>query len=323
VQQHVYRVPLDGKPAVKLDDVDGVASAWSKHDITVITTDAHAGGIHTVAVSPTARHELPSVAETPSLVPTTTIETVQVGGRTQYIAVTRPRAFDPHKKYPVIVKVYGGPHAVTVMDARDNYTSDQLYADAGFIVFRTDGRGTPNRGRAWERSTLKDLIHAPMDDQVDGLRAAAANHPEMDMTRVGITGWSFGGYFTLMALLLRPDVYVAGVAGAPVTDWSLYDTAYTERYMKTPQQNPDGYKATSANEIAGKLTRPLLLIHGITDDNVHFANSLSFIEAMYLAGKHAEVITLSSTHMVPDPKLLLAREKVQIDFFRTHLGPPH
>ena len=318
-KQDVYRIPLDGKAPVRLDDVEGVSDAVSKHGITIITTAAHTGGIHTVAVAGAARHEIPSVAEQPSLVPTTAIETVEIGGRTQYVAVTRPRNFDPKRKYPVIVKVYGGPHAMTVVDARDAYVMDQFYADAGFIVFRTDGRGTPNRGRAWERATLKDLIKLPLDDQVAGLQATAAHHPEMDMTKVGITGWSFGGYFTLMALLLRPDVFAAGVAGAPVTDWSLYDTAYTERYMKTPAQNPDGYKSTSANENAGKLSRPLLIIHGITDDNVHFANSLSFIEAMYLAGKRAEVITLSSTHMVPDPKLVLAREKVQVDFFRTHL----
>jgi dipeptidyl-peptidase-4 len=320
-KQDIYRVPFDGTAPVRLDDVDGVSDAVAKHGITIITTAAHAGGVHTVAVAGNARHEIPSVAEHPSLVPTTAIETVEIGGRTQYVAVTRPRNFDPKRKYPVIVKVYGGPHLMTVVDARDAYVMDQFYADAGFIVIRTDGRGTPNRGRAWERATLKDLIKLPLDDQIAGLQATAAHHPEMDMSKVGITGWSFGGYFTLLALLLRPDVFAAGVAGAPVTDWSLYDTAYTERYMKTPAENPEGYKSTSALEHAGKLSRPLLIIHGITDDNVHFANTLSFIESMYLAGKRAEVITLSSTHMVPDPKLVLAREKVQVDFFRAHLVP--
>jgi dipeptidyl-peptidase-4 len=119
--------------------------------------------------------------------------------------------------------------------------------------------------------------------------------------------------------MLRPDVFSCAVAGAPVTDWALYDTAYTERYMKTPHANPTGYQATSALTYAEKLERPLLLIHGITDDNVHFAHTLALIEALYVAGKRAEVITLSATHMLPDPKLSLAREKVQIDFFRQHL----
>jgi dipeptidyl-peptidase-4 len=123
-----------------------------------------------------------------------------------------------------------------------------------------------------------------------------------------------------MAVLLRPDVFHAAVAGAPVTDWRLYDTAYTERYMRTPEHNPDGYERTSALTHAAKLSRPLLIVHGITDDNVHFAHTLALIEALYVAHKRAEVITLSSTHMVPDPKLNLAREQVQVDFFRQHLG---
>jgi dipeptidyl-peptidase-4 len=142
------------------------------------------------------------------------------------------------------------------------------------------------------------------------------------MTRVGVTGWSFGGYFAVMAVLLRPDVFRAAVAGAPVTDWRLYDTAYTERYMRTPEHNPAGYERTSALAHAEKLSRPLLLIHGITDDNVHFAHTLALIEALYVAHKRAEVITLSATHMVPDPKLSLAREQVQLAFFREHLGHP-
>lgn len=196
---------------------------------------------------------------------------------------------------------------------------DQWYADAGFIVVRSDGRGTPGRGRDWERALLRDLITVPLDDQIGALQAMGARHPELDLSRVGVTGWSFGGYFAAMAALLRPDVFKAAVAGAPVTDWQLYDTAYTERYMKLPSSNADGYAHTSALTHAAKLSRPLLIIHGITDDNVHFAHALALIESLYVAGKRAEVITLSATHMVPDPKLNFAREKVQVDFFREHL----
>jgi dipeptidyl-peptidase-4 len=123
-----------------------------------------------------------------------------------------------------------------------------------------------------------------------------------------------------LATLLRPDVFACGIAGAPVTDWSLYDTAYTERYMRMPEHNAKGYEATSALTHAAKLRRALLIIHGITDDNVHLANTLGLIENLYVAGKRAEVVLLSGTHMVPDPKLALAREQVQIDFFREHLG---
>jgi dipeptidyl-peptidase-4 len=197
---------------------------------------------------------------------------------------------------------------------------DQFYADAGFVVLRIDGRGTPNRGRDFERAILKDLISVALADQAQGLSALFARHPELDRTRVGIFGWSFGGYFSTMALLLRPDLFHAAVAGAPVTDWALYDTAYTERYMRTPQDNPDGYAHTSALTHASKLSRPLLLIHGVTDDNVHFAHALALIEALYAHGKAIEVVALASTHMVVDPRQSVAREKLQLEFFRKNLG---
>lgn len=316
--QDVWKVPLDGSAPTRLTKGDGVASVMVKHGVVVLDESLAAGGKRMTANG----HVVPSVAETPLLEPTTQLETVQLGGRDHAIAITRPRHFDPHRAYPVLLKVYAGPHATMVTASRDAYVMDQWYADAGFIVMRADGRGTPNRGRAWERAILEDLITVPLQDQVDALRAAAARHPEMDLARVGVFGWSFGGYFSTMAVLLRPDVFACGVAGAPVTDWALYDTAYTERYMKQPKENPDGYRETSALTHAGKLSKPLLIIHGITDDNVHFAHALALIEALYVEHKRAEVITLSATHMVPDPKLNLAREQVQIDFFRQHLGPP-
>jgi len=321
-KQGVWRIPLDGAPLQALTPPDGLASARSEHDVVVLDVQPHAGGHHTYALAGNSRHELPSVAEHPSLTPTTQIETIDLQGRQHYVAITRPRDYDPSRRYPVLLKVYGGPHAITVVDSLDVYVMDQVYADAGFIVIRTDGRGTPGRGRAWERAILKDLISIPIADQIAALGATANKHGELDLSRVGVAGWSFGGYFSAMALLLHPELFKAAIAGAPVTDWSLYDTAYTERYMRTPQQNPEGYHSTSALTHAAKLERPLLLIHGITDDNVHFANTLALIESLYLAGKRAEVITLSATHMVPDPKLSVAREQVQIDFLREHLGPP-
>ncbi len=320
--QDVYRIPLDGSPATKLTSGTGVASASTKHGVIVIDTGLANGGRTITTVTGSGRHELPSVAERPSLEPSTVLETVTLDGRVHHVAITRPHDFDPHKRYPVLLKVYGGPHLQTVIAVRDSYVMDQWYANAGFIVVRSDNRGTPNRGRTWERAILKDLITVPLEDQVAALQAVGARYHELDLHRVGVFGWSFGGYFAAMAALLRPDVFQAAIAGAPVTDWALYDTAYTERYMKTPQANAVGYTATSALTHAAKLSRPLLVIHGITDDNVHFAHTLALIEALYVAGKRAEVITLSATHMVPDPKLNLAREQVQIDFFRQHLGPP-
>lgn len=318
--QEVWRIPLDGSAPRRIDHDAGVANVMRvRHGVTVIDTQLAGGGRAVVAISSHGTRELPSVAERPSLVPTTVLETVQLGGRTHNVAITRPRAFDASRRYPVLLKVYGGPHALTVLQARDTYVMDQWYADAGFIVVRSDNRGTPGRDRAWERAILRDLITVPLEDQIGALQAVAARHAELDLARVGIFGWSFGGYLSALALLLRPDVFKAAVAGAPVTDWALYDTAYTERYMKTPQANAAGYAATSVLTHAAKLARPLLVIHGITDDNVHFAHTLALIEELYVAGKRAEVITLSATHMVPDPKLNLARERVQIEFFRQHL----
>ncbi len=320
--QDVWRIPLDGAQPARLTGGDGVANGKAKHGVVVVDTLLEAGGRAVFALGPGGRRELPSVAERPPLEPTTVLETVQLGGRTHHVAITRPRTFDRARRYPVLLKVYGGPHAVTVLAARDSYVMDQWYADAGFIVVRSDNRGTPNRGRPWERAVLRDLITVPLEDQVGALQALGARHPELDLDRTGVFGWSFGGYVSAMAVLLRPDVFKAGVAGAPVTDWALYDTAYTERYMKTPQANPEGYRATSALTHAGRLERPLLLIHGLTDDNVHLAHTLALIEALYIAARRAEVITLSATHMVPDPKLNLAREQVQVEFFRQHLGRP-
>jgi dipeptidyl-peptidase-4 len=320
LRSSIWRVPLDGGAPVRVGNDDGVSSADYENGVLVIATALAAGGKRFVALAGGRVHELPSVAEQPKLVPTTALETVTLDGRTHHVAITRPRDFVPGRKYPVLLKVYAGPHAVMVEAARDSYVMDQWYADAGFIVVRSDNRGTPNRGKTWERAILEDLIAVPLADQIGALQAVGARHPELDMTRVGVTGWSFGGYFAAMAVLLRPDVFHAAVAGAPVTDWRLYDTAYTERYMRTPEHNAAGYERTSALTHAAKLARPLLLIHGITDDNVHFAHTLALIEALYVAHKRAEVITLSSTHMVPDPKLNLAKEQVQIDFFREHLG---
>ena len=320
--QDVWRIPFAGGAPQRLSDGNGFAHAQTDHGVVVVSAGLHAGGKAFYAIAGETRHQLPSVAEHPRLVPTTVLETVELGGRTHHVAITRPHGFDPKHRYPVLLKVYAGPHVTTVTDARDDYVMDQWYADAGFVVVRSDGRGTPYRGRAWERAVAEDLITIPLADQVGALQAMGARHPEMDLAHVGVFGWSFGGYFATMAVLLRPDVFACGIAGAPVTDWSLYDTAYTERYMRTPATNAAGYTRTSAVAQADKLTRPLLIIHGITDDNVHFANTLAFIEALYVAGKRAELITLSATHMVPDPKLNLAREQVQVDFFRQHLGPP-
>src|SRR5262249_40422029 len=141
----------------------------------------------------------------------------------------------------------------------------------------------------------------PLDDQVAGLKALGEQFPELDLNHVGITGWSFGGYLSALAVLRRPDVFHAAVAGAPVTDWLDYDTHYTERYLGWPERDADAYREASLLSYAGQLERPLLLIHGTGDDNVYFRHSLKLAEALFRAGKHFELLPLSSsTHMTPD-----------------------
>ena len=323
-EQHIFRVSLlDEKPPQQLTAAGGVHTVLADHGIAALSSELREGGFRAEAVHGDGRrYELPNLVESLALVPTTKLESVRIDPELPelFTSITRPRNFDPKRRYPVLLRVYAGPHAQLVLDTKNAYLLDQFYADAGFIVLRIDGRGTPNRGRGFERAILKDLISVALADQAQGMQALFARHPELDRTRVGIFGWSFGGYFSTMALLLRPDLFHAAVAGAPVTDWALYDTAYTERYMRTPQDNAAGYALTSALTHAGKLSRPLLLIHGVTDDNVHFAHALALIEALYAQAKAIEVVALASTHMVVDPRQSVAREKLQLEFFRKNLG---
>jgi dipeptidyl-peptidase-4 len=266
--------------------------------------------------------ELPSVAEDGPALPKVTVEKVTAGGRDYWTSIVRPRDFDPTRRYPVVLQVYAGPGVTTVSSNPRAYWKDQLLADTGFVVVRGDGRGTPGRGRAWERAIAGDLITVPMNDQVELLQALGARNPELDLGRVGVVGWSFGGYFSAMATILRPDVFKAAIAGAPVTDWRYYDTTYTERYMGLPAERAAAYDATSAIVNAEKVGSPLLLIHGLTDDNVYAVHSLAMAEAMLRAGKRFDFVALSGTHMVADPVAEAALMTRQIDFFRAHLGLP-
>ena len=210
----------------------------------------------------------------------------------------------------------------TVLSLPQAYLRYQLIADTGFIVVMADGRGTPKRGRDWERVIKHDVITIAIQDQVDILKALGAAHPELDLDRVGVIGWSFGGYFSAMAAIKRPDVFKAAIAGAPVTDWRYYDTAYTERYMGLPSTNAAAYDASSAVVHAAELTRPLLLVHGLTDDNVYVANTLALTDALFRAGKPYELLTLPGTHMMADPKADAALLTRELEFFRAHLGLP-
>lgn len=244
--------------------------------------------------------DLPSVAEEPAFKPNVSFR--QVGEKKFWSALVLPRDFKKGQKYPVIVEVYGGPgHAVVHRTMRENLLL-QWFADQGFIVCKFDGRGTPGRGRDWERAIKFDFATVTIADQVAALQALAKEVPEMDLSRVGVEGWSFGGFMSALAVEARGDVYKAAVAGAPVVDWLDYDTHYTERYLGLPQQNPKAYEVSSLLTYAPKLNRSLLLIHGTADDNVYFFHMLKLSDALFKAGKKHDVLPLSDfTHMVADP----------------------
>jgi dipeptidyl-peptidase-4 len=266
--------------------------------------------------------ELPSVAVKEPFEPR--LELLEVGkDKVFQAAVIRPRNFEPGKKYPVIVDVYGGPHHLQVQASRNRWLLDQWYADQGFIVVALDGRGTPGRGRDWERAIYKKFGSVPLDDQVAGLQALAERYPAIDLGRVGIDGWSFGGYMAALAVMRRPDVFKAGVAGAPVVDWRDYDTHYTERYLGVPPHDDGAYNEGSLLSYAAGLSRPLMLLHGTADDNVYFRHSLKLVDSLFRHGKDFEMVPLSGlTHMVPDP-LVMERLHARIaGFFRKHLGRP-
>ena len=264
---------------------------------------------------------LPSVAETPVQWPTTEL-TRTPGGRAFDAALTRPRAFDATKTYPVILNVYAGPQSKRVVANARAFLPDQWLADHGYIVVRLDGRGTPWHGRAWERVIKGNFIDIALEDQIAGLRALAAQYQELDLTRVGVAGWSFGGYVAAMATIRRPDVFRCGVAGAPVVTWNNYDTHYTERYLGVPPPaGPADYRVSNVTTYAAQLSRPLLLIHGLTDDNVYFQHTLQLTAALDMAGKSYELLPILGTHLVSDPAVRLHRQMRMIEFFNHVLQP--
>jgi dipeptidyl-peptidase 4 len=263
---------------------------------------------------------LPSVAERPSSLPKVELLRTE-GPRAMDAAIVRPRDLKKGARYPVILDVYAGPGHKQVIAQPDRYMIDQWMADRGYIVVAIDGRGTPGHGREWERAIRGNLIEVALADQVAGLQALAKHEPAMDLKRVGVVGWSFGGYFSAMAAMQKPEIFRCAVVGAPVVTWENYDTHYTERYLGLPSENADGYKKSSVLTYASNLSRPLLLIHGLTDDNVYFQHSVQLSEALFTAGKPFNFLPLLGTHMVSEPVLRLRRQTRIIDFFNAELKP--
>ena len=245
---------------------------------------------------------------------------VELTERKLKVAVLFPKDHQPGTKLPVLMNPYGGPHHLEVIHAKRVYSEDQFIADQGFAVVIVDGSGTPMRGPKWDREIHNDFVSTVINDQVNGLQAAAEQFPDLDLGRVGMKGWSFGGFLSALAVLERPDVFHVGVAGAPVTDFRLYDTGYTERYLGDPNENFHSYMECDLTEKAGQLTRPLMIIHGLADDNVVAAHSIKLSGALTAAGKPHTFLPLSGvTHMTPQETIAENLLLLQIDFLKQHL----
>ncbi len=204
--------------------------------------------------------------------------------------VIKPKDFDPQKKYPLFMYVYGGPESQVVRDAWIRQMPwFQMLAQNGYIVACVDNRGTDGRGEAFRKSTYMQLGKFETIDQIEAAKYFGSL-PYIDAGRIGIYGWSYGGYIAALCMTIGADFFKMGIAGAPVTNWRFYDTIYTERFMRTPQKNPHGYDENSPVNHVEKLKGPFLLIHGTADDNVHYQNSIEFVDKLVEANKYFDMV---------------------------------
>ena len=245
-------------------------------------------------------------------------------GRTalQY-SLIKPEGFDAARRYPVVVYVYGGPASQTVTRSwpgRSDQWFNQYLAQQGYVVFSMDNRGTPRRGAAFGGALYGKQGTVEVADQLAGVKWLKSQ-PWVDAQRIGVHGWSNGGYMTLMLLAQASDQYACGIAGAPVTDWGLYDTHYTERYMDLPEANPEGYRQARVLQHIDGLTSKLLLIHGMADDNVLFSNSTALMSALQKRGQPFELMTYPGAKHGLKGTDLLHRLRTSEAFFTRCLKP--
>ena len=333
---HVYRVNELGLERVSQEP--GVHSAVRAGGVTVLVSAAldrpgarvqvlRDGDRREMGVPPAGgwgnAATIASHAEDPGMTPRVTL--TEGGARRIPCAVLLPRDHDGETPLPVLMDPYGGPHGQRVLAAHNPHLTSQWFADQGFAVVVADGRGTPGHSPAWEKAVRDDLAGVTVEDQVDALQALADSFP-LDLSRVGIRGWSFGGYLAALAVLRRPDVFHAAVVGAPVTDLRLYDTHYQERYLGHPDEQPEVYRRNSLIDDAGLVDaaephRPMMIIHGFADDNVVVAHSLRLSSALLAAGRPHEVLPLSGvTHMTPQESVAENLLRLQLDFLKRSLG---
>ncbi|MGV9390736.1 prolyl oligopeptidase family serine peptidase [Streptomyces olivaceus] len=322
---HVYRVNELGVERVSQEP--GVHTAARAGGVTVLVSATldRPGARARVLRDGKQTATVASYAEDPGLTPRVTL--TQGGARRVPCAVLMPTDYPGDTPLPVLLDPYGGPHGQRVVAAHNAHLTSQWFADQGFAVVVADGRGTPGRSPAWEKSVRDDIAAVVLQDQVDALHALAADFP-LDLDRVAIRGWSFGGYLAALAALRRPDVFHAAVVGAPVTDLRLYDTHYQERYLGDPAEQPEVYRRNSVIDDAGLVDaaephRPMMVIHGLADDNVVVAHSLRLSSALLAAGRPHEVLPLSGvTHMTPQESVAENLLRLQVDFLKRSLPAP-
>ncbi|WP_328396879.1 alpha/beta fold hydrolase [Streptomyces sp. NBC_00390] len=320
---HVYRVNELG--VERVSQGAGVHGAVRSGGVTVLSSSRTDTSGATVQVLRDGKQiaQVASYAEEPVL--TSRPRLVEAGVHRIPAAVLLPAGYaEGDGPLPVLLDPYGGPHGQRVFAAHHPYLTSQWFADQGFAVIVADGRGAPGRSPAWEKA-VKDNFPLTLDDQIEALRALAAEFP-LDLERVAIRGWSYGGYLAAMAVLRRPDVFHAAVAGAPVTDLRLYDTHYTERYLGDPLGQPEVYRANSlvgddGLTVAETPHRPLMIIHGLADDNVAVAHTLRLSAALLAAGRPHEVLPLTGvTHMTPQEQISENLLLLQVEFLKRSLG---
>jgi dipeptidyl-peptidase-4 len=320
-QVHVYTAGQDGVTQISTEP--GLHTAVRSPGATVVSSASldRSGPVVRIRRGGQDAGEIGSCAETPVLTPEVTLLTA--GQHELRCALVLPRGHRPGSgpALPVLLDPYGGPATQRVVASRDAYLVSQWFADQGFAVLIIDGRGTPGRGPDWDRLIHYNQSTPNIEDQVDGLAAVAASHPDLDTSRVAIRGWSHGGYLAALAVLRRPDVFHVAVAGAPVTDERLYDTHYTERYEGHPDEHPEAYEHDSLIADAPKLRRPLMLIHGLADDNVTVAHTLRLSSALLAAGRPHTVLPLSGvTHAARQEEVAENLLLLQADFIKRALG---
>lgn len=318
-ERHLWR--YDAEQGLSRCSADsGVHDGEAAGGTVVVLSRTEAGCGATVAWRDGTRAAIASLEAEPLLKPRITWLTL--GASELRAALLLPSWYRPGARLPVLLSPYGGPAMQRVVRAREAaFCEDQWFAEHGFAVLVTDGRGTPGRGPQWLKAVFGDTLSAPLDDQVEALDAICVRFPDLDRGRVGIRGWSYGGALAAMAVIRRPDVVHAAVSGAAPHDQRLYDTHWRERFLGLPQQNPQGYDRSSTITGAASLTRPLLLIHGMADDNVVVAHTLRMSAALLAAGRPHQVLPLSgTTHMPTDAGIVSQLLRHQLAFLADSLG---